>query len=268
MVSINNSGKSSILQRLFQKSDNDLKSIYEKLSSGKRINHASDDAAGLAIASALEADSRVLSQAERNSGDAISIANIRESALDQLGDISARQAELATQSANGVLSDDQRVALDQEYQALSQEASRIIETAEFNGTNVLSSEGVSIQVGTDASSNSQITLEGVATDNIISTGNVLTQAAAQSAIDELSSVQQELSKVQGKTGAEVTRIQVSAENSQSRRIESDAARSRIEDADVASLVADKVKNQILQNAGVAVQAQANQTADIALKLLG
>ncbi len=117
-----------------------LSKTFERLSSGQRINRASDDAAGLAIADSLNATSRVFSQGIRNFNDGLSLINIADSAIEQLSSIVVRLQELAEQSANGVYSNTQRVALDTEAQSLSDEYTRIIDTSEFNGLNILNGE--------------------------------------------------------------------------------------------------------------------------------
>jgi flagellin len=118
-----------------------LTSVYEKLSSGQRINKASDDAAGLAIADSLRADNRVATVAIRNANDGISTIAIADSALGEVGNVLSRLAELAEQSANGVFSNVQRSALANEFVALSSEIERIAVTTTFNGVRLLSGSG-------------------------------------------------------------------------------------------------------------------------------
>ncbi|RMD85037.1 MAG: flagellin FliC, partial [Candidatus Dadabacteria bacterium] len=122
-----------------------LGSTLQRLASGKRINKASDDAAGLAIADALARDAAVLEQGNRNIQDGVSFSQIAEGAMEQIQNNNTRIAELATQAANGTLTDEQRASLNQEAQALKQENERILQTTQFNGTNVFS--GASIDTG-------------------------------------------------------------------------------------------------------------------------
>lgn len=124
-------------QRGLSESSNALERIFERLSSGQRINRASDDAAGLAVASGLNLNSRVFGQGIRNLNDGVSAISIADQAFASLSDIIVRQKELAEQSANGTFSDEQRVSLDTEAQALAQEYSRILQTTEFNGLTLL-----------------------------------------------------------------------------------------------------------------------------------
>ena len=148
-------------RRLNQASDK-LAKTYERLSSGQRINHASDDAAGLAIADALKANARVASVAVRNANDGISTIGIADAALGEVGNVLARLAELSEQSANGVFSPTQRSALQNEFVALGSEVERIATTTEFNGVKLLSGGNVLVlQVGFSSASTSQISYTGV-----------------------------------------------------------------------------------------------------------
>ena len=125
----------SNINRLLSQSTTELSKSFEKLSSGKRIVSASDDAAGLAVVSALEASSVVQNRAAQNAGDGLSLANIAEGAIDSISQITSRQSELAEQSANGTLSDTQRASLNNEFQQIYQEKERIRATTHFNGVN-------------------------------------------------------------------------------------------------------------------------------------
>ncbi len=136
-------------QRRLQLSGNQLEGVFLRLSTGQRINVASDDAAGLAIADSLNADSRIYNQAVRNLNDGLSLLNIADAALAELTNITVRLEELATQSANGVYDDEQRAALDGEAQALSKEFFRITRTTEFNGQKLFTGENpnLTLQAG-------------------------------------------------------------------------------------------------------------------------
>jgi flagellin len=146
------------IKQELDKNSSGLSKVFERLSSGMRINHASDDAAGLAIASSLNADSRKMVQAIRNANDGISLLSTADSGLSALTSIVSRIKELAEQAANGTYSSTQRTAMDTEAQALALEYSRIISTTKFNGQTLLdgSLSSVAFQVGTDGSRNSII----------------------------------------------------------------------------------------------------------------
>lgn len=145
--------------RQLNHTSNNLATTYERLSSGQRINKASDDAAGLAIANELKVDQRVATVAIRNINDAISAVNLTNSAINQQKEVLFRLGELAEQSANGVYSAEQRKALDNEYQALIKEFDRIAVTTEFNGEKLLNeNKSLTFQIGGDSSKNSQLSL--------------------------------------------------------------------------------------------------------------
>jgi flagellin-like hook-associated protein FlgL len=146
-ISLGNNLASMNAIRRFGQTSAELSGTYERLSSGLRINHASDDAAGLAIASSLKTDARVYTQAVRNVNDGISYLNVADGATGALTNILLRIRELSTQASNGTYSDKQRQALDQENLALQGEVNRIIDTTQFNGINVFSSGTLNIQAG-------------------------------------------------------------------------------------------------------------------------
>lgn len=251
---------------LINKSTNDLQKKLTILSSGSRINQASDDAAGLAIADGLKADAVTLSQAQRNIGDASSLSAIKEGALQQIGNIEARKAELATQASNGTLSDEQRASLDLEYQQLSQEQQRIAESTEFNGRNVFQGE-TTIQADNSGGTDSQITSGASDLSFLYQSSSIATQGDAQSALEQTTANIESAAKEVGKIGADQSRLQTAENVAAEREINSLAAESRIRDADVAKESAESVAANIRQQAGIAVQAQANLSANIVQKLL-
>jgi flagellin len=258
---------SSSIRRFLDQSTSQVNRSNERLSSGKRINRAADDAAGLAIAQALFAEERTLSVASRNISDGVSVAQIQDAAITSISDISVRQAELAAQAANGTLSDEQRAALNTEYQALGQEAQRIAATSEFNGVNVLSS-GVNLQVGTDSSANSQVTLQGASTEALTGAiGNILTAGAAVSALDGAKGRINTAATNRGELGASASRLETADANVISRRENVVAARARIEDADIATETANRISALIRRDAATAVQAQANISVSAVQRLL-
>ena len=257
---------SAKLTRSLSDSTSDLNKSFSKLSSGKRINKASDDAAGLAIVSALEADVRTSVQSARNSLDGISISSIADSALGTISDITSRQQELAAQASNGTLSDEQRSSLNQEYQALEQEKGRILETTTFNGVSVF--QGTSLQVGTTGDASSQIALPSVSTSSVTSAQDISTQAGAQAAISSLQTQSQSISSVRGEIGASVSRIESAERNSRNNAVESEAAASRIRDADVADETSKLTAASIRQQTTTALSAQVSKiNADSVLRLL-
>lgn len=242
-----------------------------RLSSGKRINSAADDAAGLAIVEALSASAAQRSVAIRNGGDAVSLGATAESSLGQIGEISTRLSELAIQASNGTLSDVQRSSLQQEYTALTQEVNRIAQSTEFNGIKPLASDGaIAFQVGTGSGSESQISVEGANISSLagsISSQDISTQAGAQNALAAVSSFRDSVVEVRGRFGAASSRIEVANSNSAVQRENELAAASRIRDADIAEEVANKTKFDILAQSALAVNAQANKLSGSRVKAL-
>lgn len=257
---------------------------FEKLSSGQRINRASDDAAGLAIADSLRADQRVATVAIRNANDGISTIAIADSALGQIGNVLSRLAELAEQSANGVFSTTQRSALQNEFSALASEIERIAVTTEFNGVKLISGGNqLTLQVGFNSGSTSQISFNGVQgtlqalglaatgrsnlTYSISGSTIELGQSASRAALDAINTAITSLASQRGVLGATEARLNVAITNLTVARENFAAAESRIRDVDVASEAAELTRLSILQQAGSAVLAQANQQPSLALSLL-
>jgi flagellin len=283
-VNIRTNISSIVSQRNVAASTKRLSTAYERLSSGLRINHAKDDAAGLAIAESLKADSRIAAVAVRNANDGISIISITDGAIGQITDILSRLAELAEQSANGVYSNVQRSALQLEFTALSSEITRIAETTEFNGLKLLSGGGtVAFQVGFDGSSISQITYSGIQATlesiglsdagttvhkySIIANTLADSQSASRYAIDAIRAAVASVTRNRGTLGAAESRLDISIKNLQVARENFMAAESAIRDANVAEEAAELTRLNILQQAGVAILAQANQQPSLALSLL-
>jgi flagellin len=258
---------------------------YQRLASGMRINRASDDAAGLAIAENLRADSTLATVAIRNANDAISVIAIADQAIGQIGNILNRLAELAQQSANGVYDITQRSALQNEFTALSTEIERIAITTTFNGIDLLSNgQNLVFQVGFDGSSLSQLAYNGInatlqaiglaATGSStptysISAGTELeAQSASRLALEAIYEALASVNRNRGNLGALESRLSMSISNLQVARENFKAAESQIRDLDVASEAAELTRLNILQQAGAAVLAQANQQPSIAVQLLG
>jgi flagellin len=269
-------------QRRLNDSTNKLSGIYQRLSSGQRINTASDDAAGLTIADQLRSDGRVAGVAIRNANDGISLINIADGALDQIGSVLSRLSELAAQSANGVYSTTQRSALQLEFSALGSEIDRIATTTTFNGVALLSGgQATSLQVGYTSNTNSQISLASITgtlaalglgtgtaqTDSLNDTTSTAGQSASRLALDAVNGAIGSLASLRGQLGAAESRLRVTLNNLSSAREFFSAAESRIRDADVAQEAAELARVNILQQAGASILAQANQQPKLALDLL-
>ncbi len=271
-------------QRRLANSSEQLNATFLKLSSGQRINKASDDAAGLAIADALKATIRVGQVAVRNANDGISSIAIADASLADIGNVLSRLAELAEQSANGTFSVAQRSALQNEFVALGSEVERIAVTTEFNGVKLLSgNSNLVLQVGFNSESTSQIAFNGVqgtlaalglAQQNSSSltfslNGVNLAEGASASrlTLDAVNRAVASLASTRGVLGAAESRLRVAISNLSISRENLAAAESRIRDVDVATEAAELTRLNILQQAGASVLAQANQSPSLALSLL-
>jgi len=274
-IRVNTNPTSLRAQTNLSKAQNSLTSNIERLSSGLRINRAGDDAAGSSISSKLSSDTRSLKQASRNTNDAVSVIQTAEGALNEINGLLTRMRELAVQSANGgTMTSTERSYIDQEFQLLESEINRIVGVTEFNGQALIDgsmSSGVNFQVGMNNTSNDRISLSVADSDSTALGLNddVLTsQTGAQQAIDALDTAIQSVATSRGTLGTTQNRLTVTLTNLSNMHENLSAANSRIKDVDVADESAQMTKNQILQQAGTAVLAQANQLPQAALSLIG
>jgi flagellin len=247
----------------------------ERLSSGLRINRAGDDSAGSSISSKLSSDTRGLKQASRNTNDAISVIQTAEGAMNEVNGLLTRMRELAVQSANGgTMTSSERGYIDQEFQLLESEINRIVNVTEFNGQKLIDgtmSTGVDFQVGMNNTTDDRIQLTVADSDSTALGLNddVLTsQTGAQQAIDALDTAIQSVATSRGTLGTTQNRLTVTLSNLANMHENLSAANSRIKDVDVAEESASMTRNQILQQAGTAVLAQANSLPQSALSLIG
>ena len=270
-ITVNTNVASMNAQRNLSKSGSALATSFERLSSGLRINRAGDDAAGLAISEDMKANIRSMNQAERNANDGISLLQTAEAGLSEVGGILGRMRELATQSASGTLDATQRGYVDEEFQALATEIDRLGAVSEFNGTALLDgTANVDLQIGINNTADDRINVTIAAMDTVglgIDASLVDTAANAQTAIDDIDAAIETVSGQRATIGATENRLQITVSNLSSARENLSAANSRIRDVDVASETAALTRNNILQQAGVSVLAQANQAPSLALSLL-
>lgn len=259
-------------QRHLATTQNMMQKSFQRLSSGYRINGAADDAAGLGIAMSMSAQIRSFSVAERNANDGISMAQTADGAAGQIHDILGRMRELAVQSSNGSLQTADRANLNTEFTAMSAEIDRISNTTQFDGINLLSgaASNVNFQVGIGTSANDKITVQFgnvTATSLGVNASAVDTTANAQTSITAIDAAIATLSTSREGFGSAINRLQTSVSNLQSMRTNLSAARSRIQDVDVAEETAALSREQVLSQAGAAVLTQANQAPQLALSLL-
>jgi flagellin len=262
-------------QRNVNNTQNSLEASVERLSSGIRINHASDDAAGLAISSKLSAVIRGLTQAERNANDGVSMIQTAEAGLGEVNGLMARMRELAVEAANGgTLGNSERSALDVEFQALTSEISRIVSVTSYNGQQLIDgslSAGTTFQVGAFNTASDRISFSVGSSDTTtlsINTLNVTDVTNAQNSIDALDKAIGTIASTRAGIGAAQNRLATTIDNLSQSHTNLSAANSRILDTDVAEETANLTRNTILLQAGVSVLAQANQQPQAALQLLG
>jgi flagellin len=274
MASINTNLMSLNAARNLSTSQNAMSIAVQRLSSGLRVNSAKDDAAGLAIAERMNAQARGMNVAIRNANDAISLSQTAEGALSAVGNSLQRMRELAVQSANASNGSGDRTNLQAEYAQLAAEVTRVLTGTKFNGVDLLSTAAtLTFQVGANNVATDQV---DVATTDLtagagvtaavgadISTSQASAQAAIASvdnAIGEITSARATFGAAQNRFESVIGNLQVAAENQT-------ASRSRIMDADYAAETSNLTRAQILQQAGTAMLAQANQMPQTVLTLL-
>jgi flagellin len=276
-MTINSNIISLNAQRNLNGSQSSLATSMQRLSSGLRVNSAKDDAAGLAIAERMNAQVRGMNVAVRNANDGISLAQTADGALSSIGDSLQRMRELAVQARNSTNSDSDKDSLNLEYQQLSNEITRVLGGTTFNGKAILGADAgtLTFQVGANVTTNDSIDVatSDMTADPLVTTvtgasiGSTADAAALatviqniDAALDDINSQRAIYGASQNRFSAVITNLQTSVENQS-------AARSRIMDADFAAETAAMSRAQILQQAGTAMVAQANQLPQQVLKLL-
>ncbi len=252
-----------------------LNKTLGKLSSGKRIVEAGDDAAGLAIASSLEADGAALDQAVRNANDGIAIIQIADGALNKMNNLLLRAVTLAEQSASDTVGTDEKEILDIEFQELMSEIDRVVSVANFKGENLFSGSGTftkDIYVG-DTQVQSFITISvgggsGVGTSALgLDSSAVGTSEGARSALSTLNTAISSIAKFRGALGAQQNRLINAVGIIQVQSLNVKAAASSIMDANMAEEIVNMTKWQILMQSGMSSLAQANASSQMVLQLL-
>lgn len=254
---------------------NGLQKSTEKLSSGYKINRAADDAAGLSISEKMRNQIRGLNKASDNAQDGISLVQTAEGALNEVHSMLQRMSELAVQAANGTNATTDRTALNDEVQQLKTEIQRVGSTTQFNKMNILDggfSAGTkkALQVGANANQTISIAisaLKSVVGSSLKSDLKISTATNAQSAITTVQSSIEKLSTLRSKLGAVQNRLEHTVANLDNISENTQSAESRIRDTDMAEEMVQYSKNNILQQAGQSMLAQANQANQGVLSLL-
>ncbi len=275
MAVINTNITALIGQQNLTKSASALQTAMERLSSGLRINSAADDAAGEAIANRMTSQINGLTQAQRNANDGISLAQTTEGALDQVNDNLQRIRQLTVQALNGTNTSADLSSIQDEISQRLAEINRVGSQTSFNGLKVLNNSGtaatINIQVGANDGQKIAITLQKIDTTTLsVASFTVGVSSAAAISSTALATVDKAISKVdnlRSMLGAVQNRFQSAIDNLGSTTTNLSAAQSRIQDADYATEVSNMTRAQILQQAGTAVLAQANQVPQTVLSLL-
>ena len=249
--------------------------VLEQLSSGQRINRAGDDAAGLAISENFKAQIRGLGQAERNAQDGVSLVQIAEGALAEVGNIMIRLRELAVQAASDTIGPTERKFLNVEFEQLTSEVDRIANSTEFNRVPLLNGTGsvFDIQIGTrNDPLSDRLTFDASSADvNVAALGlnlaSVSDKISAQNSLSAIDQAIQNVSGIRADFGALQNRLQSTINNLQISNENLSAANSRIRDTDIASATSELTRTNILMQAGTSVLAQANQSTSSALSLI-
>ncbi|MEZ4483759.1 MAG: flagellin [Syntrophotaleaceae bacterium] len=272
-LNVNTNIQSLNAQRNLGKSQASLANSMQRLSSGLRINSAKDDAAGLAISDRMTAQIRGMNQAARNANDGISLAQTAEGALGEVTNMLQRMRELAIQSANGSNSTADRTALDAEFGQLIEEIDRIAADTQFNGKTLLDGTlDADFHIGANADQSINIAIDAADTNTLaggdLNGASIASSTTANSAITILDDAINDVDTIRGDLGAIQNRFESTIANLNNVSENLSSARSRILDADIAQETSNMTKMNILQQAGVSILAQANQTPQLALSLLG
>jgi len=286
MASVNTNISASIAQNALTKNERSMNTAMERLATGKRINGAKDDAAGLAISSRMTSQIRGLEVGMRNAGDAISMISVADGAMIEVGNMLQRMRELALQASNGTTTAADRDYLNTEYQNLITEIERIADNTQWNGNAIMNlasaSDTFSYQVG--ANGGQTIDVDFVAIDQtngsaftVFATGASAASIAAANtsaalvagteAITKIDLAITELNANRANFGAAINRLTYAIDNLASVKVNSEAARSRIEDTDYAQETSELARTQIINQASTAMLAQANHAAVTVLALL-
>lgn len=270
-----NSTLKTLMSNLRKHTDEEQQSLRQ-LSSGKRIEKASDDSAGIAHAKKLEAHVRSQRQAQRNANDGISFVQTAEGGLNEISNILVRLRELSVQSASDTIGDNERLLTDKEYQSLVQEIDRIAESTSFNGTNVINGDGkglLNFHVG--AFSGEENVIEFDTDGNYTSASSLglsgTTTETKSDSVANLEVIDEAINQISGQRaylGSIQSRMQYAVNNLETNTINHEATRSKIEDVDVAEASAKLASSQILKRGAIQTLSQGMDFPKAALKLIG
>lgn len=276
-LSIQSSYASAVTQSSLSTANDKLTTAMERLSTGYAVNSSADDAAGLSIATRMQAQSDGISVAQDNVEDASSMLSTADGALESMVDIVGRMKDLATQAANDTYSADDRTAMETEYADLQAQLTDVMSNTSFGGTDLLSSTGllgsaaVNFQVGASSSEtlsvNISASLGSITTDIAAASSTLADSTVASTAIDDLETLLTDISAVRSSVGASINRLDYISDNLTNMQENTDTAIGNIMDADYAAETAEMSKQQLLEQAGISVLSSVSEAQSLVANLL-
>jgi flagellin len=272
MTIINSNISSLQAQQASTVNDRRLGRAMMELSTGKRINSASDDAAGLAIGNKLQLQVVTLGQAVRNAADGISMMQTADGAAQGITEMLQRMRELAVQAGNGVNGDTQRISLNDEYTGLRTQINQVTSQTQWNGMNIIGGAKATVAIQVGAAANDQVSVlfknlwnSGVASG--VSGTDILSQGSVGQVINGIDQAMISIDEFRSTLGAGMNRLEHATDNAVNIMTQTAASRSRVMDTDYAKSTAELARAQIIQQAGKAMLSQANQMPRMVLMLL-
>jgi flagellin len=271
-LNINTNSASDFIQRSLSEATSEMALRMQRLSTGLRINSASDDAASSGLSQKLKTQIIASEVAKSNTQTGINLLQVADNDLGSIGDLMTQMRDLAVQSANGVYSAAERTALNSEFTTLRTEIDRISSSSSFSGINLLNTAALSIslQVGTNNTTNDRVTItldRATSTDFSINTNNLTSQANAQTALAALDTAIDTISSRRATIGSTINRLSSTIQRTDSRKENMASSNSILEDANIATESAGLSKAQIRQQAAAALFQQAKQIPSVALTLI-
>ncbi|MBF0676708.1 lateral flagellin LafA [Pseudomonas sp.] len=277
-ISIHTNYAASLTQTNMSKTNSALGTNQQRLGTGLRVNSAADDAAGLQIATRLNAQARGQAVAMRNAQDGISLLQTAEGALNEFTNVVLRMKDLATQAANGTNSDDDITALAAEFTQLTAELSNIVDNTSYGADNNLFASGgkltaaLTLQIGSSSSETLDIDVStqiaAIDTALAAASGGIATSGTANPMIDSLNTLLTEVGAARGAMGANINRLNHTINNLANMADNTNTAKGRIMDTDFAAESAAMAKNNMLMQSGIAMLKQTSQMPGLAMSLLG
>ena len=276
-LSIQSSYASAVTQSSLSTANDKLTTAMERLSNGYAVNSSADDAAGLSIATRMQAQSDGISVAQDNVEDASSMLSTADGALESMVDIVGRMKDLATQAANDTYSADDRTAMETEYADLQSQLTDVMSNTSFGGTDLLSSSGllgsaaVNFQVGASSSETLSVDIStelgSITTDITAASSTLADSTTASGTIDDLETLLTDISAVRSSVGASINRLDYISDNLTNMQENTDSAIGNIMDADYAAETAEMSKQQLLEQAGISVLSSVSEAQSLVANLL-